>query len=145
MSVRFRALRADDHLACLALWRLCDAAAARMWEDAAALARLIDRNPSMSWVAEYAGRTIGTVLCGHDGWRGWLYHVAVDPAWRRRGIATAMVSRAQVELAKANVRRVDALMPSGNRDAMQFWTAGGWCLREDLSVMSCDLGVTTLN
>ena len=116
-----------------------------MWEDAAALARLIDRNPSISWVAEYAGHTIGTVLCGHDGWRGWLYHVAVDPAWRRRGIATAMVSRAQVELAKANVRRVDALMPSGNRDAMQFWTAGGWCLREDLSVMSCDLGVTTLN
>ena len=102
-SVRLRALRADDHGACLALWGLCDGVAVRMWEDATGLARLIDRNPSMSWAAEYAGRLVGTVLCGHDGWRGWLHHVAVDPAWRRRGIATAMVSRAQSELARANV------------------------------------------
>lgn len=116
-----------------------------MWEDVSALARLIDRNPSMNWAAEYTGRLVGTVLCGHDGWRGWLYHVAVEPDWRRRGIATAMVSRAQSELAKANIRRVHALMLSGNREAMQFWTAGGWRLREDVSLVSFDLEAATLN
>jgi ribosomal protein S18 acetylase RimI-like enzyme len=144
-SIRLRVLHADDHASCLALWTLCDGVAVRMWEDATALERLIDRNPSMSWAAEYMGRLVGTVLCGHDGWRGWLYHVAVDPAWRRRGIATALVSRAQAELAKANVRRVHALMLSGKRDAMQFWAAAGWRLREDLSLVSFDLGATTLN
>jgi hypothetical protein len=55
------------------------------------------------------------------------------------------VSRAQSELAKANIRRVHALMLSGNRGAMQFWTAGGRRLREDVSLVSCELGATTLN
>jgi hypothetical protein len=36
-------------------------------------------------------------------------------------------------------------MLSGNRDVMQVWTAGGWRLREDLSLVSCDLGAATLN
>jgi ribosomal protein S18 acetylase RimI-like enzyme len=75
-----------------------------MWEDAASMTRLIERNPAMSCAAEVAGRLVGTVLCGHDGWRSWLYHVAVDPAWRRRGLATALVSRAQAELTKAGIR-----------------------------------------
>lgn len=144
-SVRLRALHTDDHAACLALWQHCDGVAVRMWEDAAAMTRLIERNPAMSCAAEVAGRLVGTVLCGHDGWRGWLYHVAVDPAWRRRGLATALVSRAQAELTKAGIRRVNALMLSGNRDAMQFWLAAGWRQREDLSLVSLDLSAATLN
>lgn len=116
-----------------------------MWEDASALAQFIERNPAMSCAADVAGRLVGTVLCGHDGRRGWLYHVAVDPMWRRRGLATAMVSRAQAELAKAGVRRVHAVLLSGNRDAMQFWSAIGWRQREDLSLVSFELGAATLN
>jgi N-acetylglutamate synthase len=144
-SVRLRALHADDHAACLALWHQCDGVAVRMWEDAAAMTRLIERNPAMSCAAEVAGRLVGTVLCGHDGWRGWLYHVAVAPAWRRRGLATALVSRAQVELTKAGIRRVHALLLSGNREAMQFWSSAGWRQREDLSLVSLELSAATLN
>lgn len=102
----------------------------------------------MSGAAEVAARPVGTVLCGHDGWRARLYHVAVDPTWRRRGLATALVSRAQTELAKAGIRRVHALMLSGNRDAMQFWSTAGWRQREDLSLVSLvsmELGAATLN
>ena len=144
-SVRLRALHMDDHAACLELWHQCDGVAVRMWEDASAMTRLIERNPAMSCAAEVAGRLVGTVLCGNDGWRGWLYHVAVDPAWRRRGLATALVRRAQAELARAGIRRVHALLLSGNRDAMQFWSAAGWRQREDLSLVSLELGVATLN
>jgi ribosomal protein S18 acetylase RimI-like enzyme len=144
-AVRMRPLHTDDHAACLALWRQCDGLAVRMWEDASAMTRLIERNPAMSCAAEVAGQLVGTVLCGHDGWRGWLYHVAVDPMWRRRGLATALVSRAQAELSKAGIRRVHALMLSGNRDAMQFWSAAGWRQREDLSVVSFEFSAATLN
>ena len=79
-SVRMRAQHTDDHAACLALWRQCAGVAVRMWEDASAMTRLIERNPGLSCAAEVVGRLVGTVLCGHDGWRGWLYHVAVAPA-----------------------------------------------------------------
>lgn len=63
------------------------------------LARLLARNSGLCWVAQHDARWVATVLCGRDGWRGYLYHVAVAPAWRRRGIATALVARAQNELA----------------------------------------------
>ena len=109
------------------------------------MARLIERNPSMSCAAEVGGRLVGTVLCGHDGWRGSLHHVAVDPTWRRRGLATALVSRALAELAKVGIRRVHALVLAGNRDAVQFWSAAGWRQREDLSLVTVELGVATLN
>lgn len=79
------------------------------------------------------------MLCGHDGWRGWLYHVVVAPAWRRRGIATALVVRAQTELARAWILRVHALVLAGHRDAAQFWSAAGWRIREDLTVVSAEM------
>lgn len=99
----------------------------------------------MSCAAEVAGRLVGTVLCGHDGWCGWLYHVAVDLTWRRRGLATAQAKRAQAELAKAGIHRMHALMLSENRDAMQFWPAAGRLQREDLSVVSFEFSAATLN
>ena len=64
---------------------------------------------------------------------------------RRRGLATALVSRAQAELAKAGIHRIHALILAGNRDAMQFWFAAGWRQREDLSVVSFEFSAATLN
>lgn len=117
----------------------------RAWEDEAALERLLDRNPNLCWAAHREGQLMATVLCGHDGWRGWLYHLAVAPQWRRRGIATALVERAQIELARAGIRRVHALVLVGNRDAAQFWRAAGWQSREDLNVVSAEIEVLPMN
>jgi len=144
-SVRMRALRGDDHAAFLALWAVCDGVEIRTWEDAADLARLIERNPSLCCVAEVAGSMVSTLLCGHHGWRGWLYHLEVNPAFRRLGIANSMVNRAMMELSKVGVRRVHTLVLSGNRDAMQFWSASGWRQREDLSMVSIEFSAATLN
>ena len=79
-SARIRALHTDDHAACLALRRQCDGVAVRIWEDASAMTRLIERNPALSCAAEVVGRLVGRLLCGHDGRRGWVYPVAVATA-----------------------------------------------------------------
>jgi ribosomal protein S18 acetylase RimI-like enzyme len=144
-SIAFRPLLAADHPACVRLWAASDGVAMRTWQDAAALERLLARNPSLCWAAHHEGQLVATVLCGHDGWRGWLYHVAVAPAWRRRGIATALVVRAQTELARAGVPRVHALVLAGNREATQFWRAAGWKMREDLSVVGAELDAPYVN
>ena len=78
--VRMRAQHMDDDAACLALRRQCDGVAVRIWKDASAVTQLIERNPALSCAAEVVGRLVGTVLCGHDGWRGWLHHVAAATA-----------------------------------------------------------------
>lgn len=144
-SITLRPLADADHAECVRLWAACDGVAMRTWEDSAALERLLARNPGLCWAAHNDGQLVATVLCGHDGWRGWLYHVAVASAWRRRGIATALVMRAQTELARAGIRRVHALVLAGNRDAAQFWSAAGWRMREDLMVVSAEMAVLPVN
>lgn len=104
-SIGLWPLQPSDHAACVQLWATCDGVATRTWEDVAALHELLSRNPGLCWAAHYDGRLVATVLYGHDGWRGWLYHVSVAPALRRRGIATALVVRAQTELARRNPSR----------------------------------------
>lgn len=140
-----RPLVAEDYASCLLLWASCDRTAVRMWEDPTSLMRLIDHNPSICSAAEQDGRLVGALLAGQDGARGWLYHVAVDEAWRRRGIGSSLVSRALVELAKVHIQRVHVVMLSTNLGSMRFWTAGAWRPREDLSLLSIDLDSPQLN
>jgi GNAT superfamily N-acetyltransferase len=58
------------------------------------VARYLDRNPGMSFVAEADAGVAGCLFGGHDGRRGYLNHLAVAPTYRRRGIATRLVSHA---------------------------------------------------
>lgn len=47
-----------------------------------ATARYLARNPGLSFMAEENGKIIGCAMSGHDGRRGYLQHVVVDPPYR---------------------------------------------------------------
>jgi hypothetical protein len=57
----------------------------------------------------------------------------------------ALVRRTQTELTRAGIRRVHALVLAGNRDAAQFWSAAGWRMREDLTVVSAEMNALFVN
>lgn len=97
-----------------------------------ALLRYLERNPGMSLAAEDGGRLIGCALAGHDGRRGYLYHVAVAPSHRRRGLGRALVERCLAELAREGIDKVHVDTLSDHRDAQAFWEALGWTRRNDL-------------
>lgn len=52
------------------------------------------RNEGLSLVCEDGETLVGSVLCGHDGRRGFMYHLAVHPAYRNKGIGGELVKRA---------------------------------------------------
>nr|WP_242502645.1 GNAT family N-acetyltransferase [Bifidobacterium pseudolongum] len=56
--------------------------------------RYLERNPNTCFVDEQEGTITGAIFAGHDGRRGYIYHTAVNPAYRRQGIGTALVSAA---------------------------------------------------
>jgi hypothetical protein len=43
------------------------------------------RNPGLSRVAVNGDMIVGAALCGYDGRRGLIYHLAVAPAYPREG------------------------------------------------------------
>lgn len=65
-------------------------------------------------------------MCGHDGRRGLLYHLAVDPAWRRRGVARRMAERCREGLAAEGIAHCFLFVLSENESGRRFWESMGW-------------------
>ena len=119
--VTLRAGTHDDIAAALALWR--DAAnEASSTDDAAALDALFARSPGALILAVDGDAIVGSVIAGWDGWRGSLYRLAVMPSHRRRGIATALVTRAEQQLRDQGVRRMHLIASRAGGDVTEaFW------------------------
>jgi ribosomal protein S18 acetylase RimI-like enzyme len=72
------------------------------------------------------GRLVATVMTGHDGHRGWLYYLAVDPALRNRGLGGRMVAHAETWLGARGVAKVNLMIRDGNTDVVEFYEAVGY-------------------
>jgi ribosomal protein S18 acetylase RimI-like enzyme len=94
--------------------------------------RYLDRNPGLSFVARSGDRIVGCVMCGHDGRRGYLQHLAVEPAMRRQGIGTALVTRCLTALRRMEIEKVHIDVLADNTLAHEYWTNSGWKRRPDI-------------
>ena len=140
-AFQLRSLVAEDYGACLLLWARCGRAVERTWEDPTLPMKLLERNPLICCVAEHDDRLIGALLCGHDGALACMHHVAVEDAWRRLGVGSALIAWAIEELGKAGIQRVHAIADSSSGNSWQFMRACGWRSQEDLAFLSIDIPV----
>lgn len=110
---------------------------ARLWSEVfpddpprndprAMIARKLDRDRELFWVAIDDGDVVGAVVAGYDGVRGWVYHLAVAPAHRKRGIATALVEQAVESLRSLGCVKVNLQVRRGNEGVLGFYEALGW-------------------
>jgi len=97
-----------------------------------ALARYLERNPGLSFAAEVDGEIVGCVFCGHDGRRGYLQHVVVLPAYRKRGIGHALVTRCLDELERIGILKTHIDVFVTNEVGKAYWRRRGWRLRDDI-------------
>ncbi len=102
------------------------------------IARYLKRNPGMSFVARDNGKIVGTVLCGQDGRRGYLFHLAVDKACRKKGVGKAIVNRALSKLASIGITKCLIFVFAKNRTGRKFWKHTGWTHRPDIIMMAKD-------
>ena len=80
-------------------------------------------------------RLVATAMVGHDGHRGWVYYLAVDPARRHRGAGRSMMDAATTWLREAGVPKVQLMVRSDNVAALGFYDALGFAT-EDVTVRS---------
>lgn len=137
-----RPMTLEDYDAVFDLWRRCEGIGLGDSDAPSAIADYLARNPGMSAVAIDAasgtprrGAIVGAVLCGHDGRRGTLHHLAVEPSHRRRGIARALTQWCLDRLLEAGIPKCNLFLWRDNADGAAFWTRDGWSAREDLVVM----------
>jgi ribosomal protein S18 acetylase RimI-like enzyme len=123
-----RTAAAADLDAVLALWRRAGASPSST-ESLDDLRRLLARDPEALLVAEADGDVVGSLVVGWDGWRGGFYRLAVDPAERRRGLATALVRAGEERLRALGANRLHAIVETEEAGAMAFWAAAGFELQ----------------
>jgi ribosomal protein S18 acetylase RimI-like enzyme len=97
------------------------------------------RNPGLSFAYIVDGKIVGTILTGHDGRRGYIYHLAVDEAYRRRGIAQKLVQASLAKLRESGIEKCHLFVFADNQIGQDFWDSTGWKRRDDLLLFSKSL------
>lgn len=136
MSAALRPMTIADYEDAFALWKETEGIGLSAADERPAIARYLARNPGLSLVATESGQMVGTVLCGHDGRRGYIHHLAVAREWRGRGVGRDLVGRCVEALAAEGIAKCHIFVYARNTDGQGFWRATGWTMRDDLSVMS---------
>lgn len=129
-----RTMKMEDYQDVHDLWMKIHGFGIRSIDDSKeGIARFLKRNPTTSVVAVEDGKIVGSILCGHDGRRGCLYHVCVDENYRMRGIGKSMVVHAMEALKKEEINKVCLIAFTKNDVGNAFWKEIGWEKREDLN------------
>lgn len=135
-----RNMRPADYDGVYALWMSCKNMGFNDVDDSrAGIEKFLLRNPDTCLVAEENGEIIGVVLGGQDGRRGYIYHMSVAEAHRRRGIGGQLLDRCLAAMKEAGITKAALLVFKRNEAGNAFWERQGFTLREDVAYRNREL------
>jgi len=125
-KIEIREFSVDDYDAAIELWRRVEGLEIAEGDDRESVAQFLARNPGLSRVATDGSAIVGVALCGHDGRRGHIYHLAVDPAYQRRGLGKRLLDESLEDLRRIGVKRVIIMVADDNSRGREFWKRSGY-------------------
>lgn len=132
-NISIKKAKEADIASMLELWRTIPG----LREDnEKSLQAFIRRNPSTCMVLKDGRQLIGTVLGGFDGYRGYIYHLAVHPDYRNRGYGKALFSAVARELKILGAPKAHLFVFRDNQSAITFYQGLGGEQRQDIEVFS---------
>lgn len=131
--MNIRTMTLSDYDAVYMLWLSCRGMGLNDLDDSReGIERFLKRNPETCFVAEENEMIVGVIITGNDGRRGYIYHTAVSPRFRRNGIAKALVNAALKALKDLGINKTALVVFEKNADGNLFWESMGFTSREDL-------------
>jgi ribosomal protein S18 acetylase RimI-like enzyme len=132
-STQIRIMTIADYDALYDLWLHIPGMGLNTTDDSReGIAQYLKRNPTTCFVAEADGKLIGVIMAGHDGRRGYIYHTAVLPEYRKQGIAMTLVDHAMQALEAEGIHKTALVVFASNELGNGFWEHIGFTKREDL-------------
>src|SRR5215471_7638682 len=125
-QIKTREFSINDYKAALELWQRVEGLEIAEGDDREGVAHFLARNPGLSRVAADGSAIVGVALCGHDGRRGYIYHLAVDPAYQTRGLGKRLMDECLGGLRRAGLKRALILVAHDNPRGRKFWRRYGW-------------------
>ncbi len=107
------------------LWETCDLIVSH--NDPATDIAFCKASPgSELFIGETAGQVVATIMTGHDGHRGWISYLAMDPAHGGKGLGRQMVRHAEGWLKARGVPKVNLMIREHNKAVRKFYEAIGY-------------------
>jgi N-acetylglutamate synthase len=138
-KINTREFRINDYDDALQLWHRVEGLEIAEGDDREGIAQFLARNSGLSRVALAGSTIVGVALCGHDGHRGHIYHLAIDPAYQGCGFGKRLLDECLDGLRKTGVKRVIILVADDNQRGTKFWERVGWEKIPGAILMGIDL------
>ncbi|HZE58816.1 MAG TPA: GNAT family N-acetyltransferase [Chthoniobacterales bacterium] len=116
----------SDYDDVIALWEGVEGVEICEGDSRQEIAEYLKRNPGLSRVAILDNKIVGAALCGHDGRRGWIYHLAVAPTYRRQKVGNVLLESCMDALRAIDLKRAIILVAGDNPAGHDFWLRNGW-------------------
>ena len=128
-ALTIAAIKDADVADVIALWQRCDLT--RPWNDPAADIALARKGPNATvLVGRDRSGLVASVLVGHDGHRGWVYYVAVDPECRHKGFGRFIMAAAEDWLRARGLEKLQLMVRGDNAGVQAFYQSLGYLEQE---------------
>ena len=115
--------------AVVALWQRCGLT--RPWNDPLGDIAFARRGANATILVGRAdGATVASAMVGHDGHRGWVYYVAVDPERQRNDFGRAIMDAAEDWLRVQGIAKVQLMVRPDNTNVRAFYDRLGYATQE---------------
>jgi ribosomal protein S18 acetylase RimI-like enzyme len=109
----------------IALWQRCGST--RAWNDPAGdIARARKETNATVLLGRNDDALLASVLVGHDGHRGWVYYVTVDPDHRHKGYGREIMTAAENWLRARGIEKLQLMVRGDNAKVHAFYEALGY-------------------
>lgn len=131
--MNIRQMKIEDYTDVYRLWLTTPGMGLNDIDDSQqGIARMLQRNPTLSFVAQKDNQIIGVIIAGQDGRRGYIYHTAVHQSYRHQGIAQELVKNVLDEMKALLIAKVGLFIFQKNHIGNPFWEKIGFTIRDDL-------------
>ena len=124
-ALKIQEIGDDDVDDVIALWQRCGLT--RPWNDAGAdieFARKCENAAVLGgWLK---GRLAASAMVGHDGHRGSVYYVSVDPDMQNKGLGHEIMAAAEDWLRTRGVWKLNLMVRADNAPVINFYSALGY-------------------
>lgn len=125
-----REFRMEDYSEVVRLWKT-SGIKLRPGDKVDAIRVKLRRDPELFLVAVNGNEMIGSVMGAWDGRRGWIYHLAVNPKFQRRGVASVLLKELETRMKAKGIIKVNALIYKWNETSRRFFETRGFEIDEE--------------
>jgi len=135
--MEIRKLNIKDYQKLVSLWIRAGLPFKPMGRDSPqSIAEQMKTNPDFFLGAFENGKLIGAVIVSSDLRKGWINRLAVDPDYRRQGVAKALIAEAEKVLRQRGIRIFCALIEDSNIASKELFKKCGYVEHRDIIYFS---------